>query len=99
MAEEEEQANEAKEEQSRSMFAVLKSTYNKIHIEEGTNDPARAFGVTRRTVRKVFTKETSWNWTGISHANKGVKERGKEQQDRPELQGFFEELQAMPFLL
>lgn len=34
---------------------VLKSTNDKIHIEEGTNNSVIAFGVGRRQVRKVFT--------------------------------------------
>lgn len=42
------------------MFVVLKSTNNKIHIEEGTNNSIRVFGVERRGVRKVFTKEMSF---------------------------------------
>lgn len=52
---EEEQTNESEEEQCRSMFVVLNSTTDKIHIE-GANKPVRAFGVGRRAVRKVFTR-------------------------------------------
>ena len=41
---------EDEEQQQGSMSVVLKSTNDKIHIEEGANNPVRAFGV-------VFTKE------------------------------------------
>ena len=57
LAEEEEKAKKAKEELCRAMFVDLKSTKGKIHIEEGTSNSVRAFGVGRRGCRKVFTKE------------------------------------------
>lgn len=52
---EEEETNESEKEQCRSMFVVLKSTTDKIHIE-GANKPGRAFGLGRRAVRKIFTR-------------------------------------------
>lgn len=75
LAEEEGQAHEAEKEQCRSMLVVLKITNDKIHIEEGANNPVRAFGVGRRAIRKVFTKEMSLEQDfkegkGVSHANR-----------------------------
>lgn len=49
LAEDKEQANEAEEQQHGSLFVVLKSTNDKVHIER-VQITVRAFGV-------VFTKE------------------------------------------